>query len=180
MGLAHDREQRRLAHVRKADQPHVRQQLQLQRHVPHFPGKPGLCKARDLPGRGRKVHVSPAAPAAFRRNEGFSIGHVVHEASRFGVADQGSPRHTDLEIVAILAGAAFPLAVRAVGSGVFSLIAEVHQGRHVIVREKDNASAPAAVSAVRAAGRDVLFPVEGDRTVPALSGVQVDPRFVNK
>ena len=180
MRLAHHGEKRRLAHIRKADQAHVRQQLQLQGHVAHLAREPGLGKARDLPGRGREVHVPPAAAAAFGRHEGLAVGHVVHQAAGFRVTDQGSPRHPNLEIGAVLAGTALSLTVGPVGSRVFSLVAEVHQGRHVIIRDKDNASAPAAVTAVRSAGRNIFFSVERDGTVAAFSGVQVDSRFVNK
>ena len=104
----------------------------------------------------------------------------MHQAAGFRIPDQGASRNPNLQIGSVLSRAAFALTVRSVGGSVFSLIAEVHQGRHVIIRNKDNASAAAAVSAVRSASRDIFFSVERDRTVSALSGVQMDSRFVNK
>ena len=104
----------------------------------------------------------------------------MHQAAGLRIPDQGASRNPNLQIGSVLSRAAFALAVRAVGGSVFSLITEVHQGRHIIIRDKDNASATAAVSSVRTAGRDVFFSVERDRTVSALSGVQVDSCFINK
>ena len=48
------------------------------------------------------------------------------------------------------------------------------------VHLKDDAAAPAAVTAVRSAGRHILLPVEGHRAVSAVAGADGDLRGINK
>ena len=82
--------------------------------------------------------------------------------------------------LAVLAGLAAALAVHAVGRHIFALVAEVHQGGHVVVHLQDDGAAVAAVAAVGAAGGHVFLPVEGHRAVAAVAGPDGDPRFINK
>ena len=72
LGPADHAEQGGLAHVGKAHQPHIGQQLQLQHNLPALTGQAGLGKAGDLAGGGGKVLVAPAAPAAPAQDKGRS------------------------------------------------------------------------------------------------------------
>ena len=71
LGRADGRNDGALAHVRKAHQAHVRNQLQLQTHLQLLALSAGLRKFRDL-ARGRgKMHVAPAAAPAAGHHHGL-------------------------------------------------------------------------------------------------------------
>ena len=180
MRLAHDRQQRGLAHVRKADEAHVREELQFQRDVVALAGQAGLGKAWHLARRRGKVQVAPAAAAALCRDPVFPVGHVVHDGAGGRVAHEGAARHLDIQGVAVLAVAALAHAVCAVAGHIFALVAKVHERGHVVVHDKDHVAPASAVAAVGAARRDILLPVEGHRAVAALAGVDADARFIHK
>ena len=167
-------EQRGLTHVGEAHQPHISQQLQLQHHLAALAGIASLGKAGDLPGGGGEVLVAPAAPAAPAEDEGGVIRHIVDDLLGGGVPDDGAPGDPQDQVCAVSAGAALAASVCAVGGGVLALIAEVHQGGHMVVHCDHHVAAPAAVAAVRAAGGHIFFPVEGDHAVAAVAGADGD------
>ena len=167
-------EQRGLTHVGEAHQPHIGQQLQLQHHLAALAGIASLGKAGDLPGGGGEVLVAPAAPAAPAEDEGGVIRHIVDDLLGGGVPDDGAPGDPQDQVCAVSAGAALAASVCAVGGGVLALIAEVHQGGHMVVHCDHHVAAPAAVAAVRAAGGHIFFPVEGDHAVAAVAGADGD------
>ena len=126
------------------------------------------------------IAVAPAAPAPPAEDEGLAAAHVGHNLAGFGLPDQGAPGDVDGEGLAVPAGLPAPLAVGAVSGGIFALIAEVHQGGHMVVHLEDDGAAPAAVAAVGAACGDVFLPVEGDGAVAAGAGFDRDFCFINK
>ena len=69
--LGHHRQQRALAHVREADETHIRQQLQLEQDRVALARQTGLGKARHLPRRGETSTASEAAqePASSETSE---------------------------------------------------------------------------------------------------------------
>ena len=104
----------------------------------------------------------------------------MHDGAAVCVAQKRPARDAQDDALAVLAGAALALAVLAVPGDEFALVAEVHQGGHVAVGLKDDVPAAAAVAAVRPAGRNVFFAVEGHRPVPALTGADFYGYLVNK
>ena len=180
VGLADHTEQRAFAHIGKAHQTHVRQQLQLQHHIVALAGQARLGKAGNLTGGGGEMLVAPAAPAALAQHIGGIVGHVLDDLAALGVAHQRAPGHTDGQALAVLAGLAAALTVHAVAGHIFALVAEVHQRGHVVVHLQDDGAAVAAVAAVGAAGGDVLLPMERHRAVAAIAGPNGDPRLINK
>ena len=180
MGLGHHGEQRGFAYVGKANQAHIRQELQLQGDIMALSREAGLCKAGHLPGGGGEVHVAPAAPAALGGGPIRAVGHVVHDGAGLGIPDQGASGDPDAQGLAVLAVAALAHAVLAVAGHVLALEAKVHQGRHVVVHGEDDIAAAAAVSPVRATGRDVFFPMKGHSPVSALAGVNGNADLIRK
>ena len=168
LGLGYHGEQRGLAHVGEAHQPHVRQQLQFQDDIMGLAGESRLGKAGHLPGGSGEVAVAPAAPTAFAEDIGLAARHVLHDLAGLCVPHQRAPWNLDDQICAVLAGLPGPLAVGAVASHVLALVAEVHQGGHIVIHLQNDGAAPAAVAAVRPAGSHIFFPVKGHGTVAAV------------
>ena len=159
LGPAHHAEEGGLAHVGKAHQPHVGQQLQLQNDLPGLAGVARLGEAGHLTGGGGEVLVAPAPPAALTEDEGLVPGDVLDDLLGLRVPDDGAPGDLQDQIGPVLAGAALAGAVHAVFRHILALIAEVHEGGHVVVGHHHHVAAPAAVAPVGAAGRHVLLPV---------------------
>ena len=180
LGLGDHAEEGGLAHVGEADEAHVRKELQLQDDIVALAGEARLGEAGDLAGGGGEMHIAPAAPASLTEDVGLGGGHILDDLAGLGVPHQGAPGDPDHEVLAVLAGFPGALAVHAVGGHVFALVAEVHQGGHVVIHLQDDAAAPAAVAAVRAAGGHVFLPVEGHDAVTAVAGLHGDPGLVDE
>src|SRR5699024_6830511 len=123
---------------------------------------------------GGEVLVAPAPPAALTEDEGLVPGDVLDDLLGLRVPDDGAPGDLQDQIGPVLAGAALAGAVHAVFRHIFALIAEVHEGGHVVVGHHHHVAAPAAVAPVGAAGRHVLLPVEGDHPVAPVAGAHGD------
>src|SRR5580700_656667 len=59
-------------------------------------------------------------------------------------------------------------------------VLKVEQGRHALVDLEDDAAATPAVATRGTAERPIFFAQERNRSVAALAGLNVDPRFVDK
>ncbi len=112
--LGHHAQQRALAHVGKAHQSHVREQLQLEHDVVALAGQTRLGKARHLTRRRREVLVAPAAAPAAAEHIRLGIGHVLDDLVCLRVADERPARDADHQILSGLAGLAAALAIHAV------------------------------------------------------------------
>ena len=73
MGLADHAQERGLAHVGEANQTHVGQELQLQKHVQTLAGQARLGEAGHLAGRGGEMLVAPAALTALAENVRLTV-----------------------------------------------------------------------------------------------------------
>ena len=173
-------DERGFSHIGKADEPHVRNQLQLKLHLQLLAGQAGLCKARYLPcGRG-EVHVAPAALASLCHHHGLICGDIGNDKAAFSLLHQRAARHTDDKVLRIFAVAARAAAVLAARRRIFSLIAKIHQGGEIRVCHKHDAAAAPAVAPIRPAGRHILFPVERDGAVAASACLQKYSCCINK
>ena len=106
LGPADHAEQGGLAHVGKAHQPHVGQQLQLQHNLPALTGQAGLGEAGDLAGGGGKVLVAPSAPAAPAQDKGGLVRHIPDDLAGGGIPDDGATGHLEEQVLPVPAGAA--------------------------------------------------------------------------
>ena len=80
-----------LAHIGEAHEPHVGQELELQQYGVLLAGQARLGEAGDLAGGGGEVLVAPAAAAAAAGHVVLAGGHVVHDGTAVGVAQQRAP-----------------------------------------------------------------------------------------
>ena len=179
-GFADHAEEGGFAHVGEAHQTNVRQQFQLQHHVVALSGQTALGKAGGLAGGGGKMGVAPAALAATAEDIGLAAGHVLDNFVGFGVPDQGAPGNADDQGLSVLAAFALACAVHAVFCYILALVAEVHQGGEIVIHLKDDVAAVTAVAAVRAAGGNIFFTVEGYAAVAAVAGLYGDAGLVHK
>ena len=92
----------------------------------------------------------------------------------------GAPGYVDDQGFSPLAGHFPAHAVDTCLSSVLSLIAEVQQGGHIVVDPQDDAAAVTAVTAVRAAGCHIFFPVEGHGTIAAATAADCNSNFIYK
>ena len=179
-GCADGRDEGGLAHIGEADQAHISDQLQLQRHLDVLAGHTGLSKLGDLAGRRCKMCVAIAAAAALCDGDGGVVGQVRNDQPALRVLDHGAQRHLDDEVLGILAVAEACAALAALVGGVLALITEVHQSGEVVVHDEDDVAAPAAVAAVRAASGHELLTMEAHCAVAALAGMEPDGGDVDK
>ena len=175
-----DGEQCGFAHVGEAYQTYVRQQLQLQNHVPLLPLQPGLGKPGNLPGGGGVVGIAPAPTTAPGNDKVLAGGHIHDDLTGLGIPDNGAPGHVDDEIFAPFAGHFPTHAVDTGGCLILALIAEVQQSGQVVVDVEHHAAAMTAVAAVGAAGGNVFFPVEGHGAVAAPSADDRNANLIYK
>ena len=145
-----------------------------------FPGHTGLCEFGDLAGGRGKMHIAPAALAALGDHHGLIARNIRDHQAGFGFLHQRAAGHLDDKIRGIFAGAALCAAILPIFGVVLALIAEVHQGRQVIIRLKHHIAAAAAIAAIGAAGCHKLFAVKTDRAVAALACVYPNGCNINK
>ena len=124
--------------------------------------------------------VAPAALTALCDNIRLVAGNILNYCTGLLVADNGTAGNSYDKILAVLAGLEMALTVNAVGCHIFTLIAEVHKGGHIIVGNEDNVAASAAVTAVGTARSDILLAMESDGAVAALTGNEGNCCFIYK
>ena len=153
-------QQRGLADVRETDEADIRQQLQLQTNLQLLSRHSRLRKPWGLTGRGRKVHIAPAAAAALCCDKRLGIRQILDDLSALRIAQNRAARHTNDQIFAVLAGAALASALLARLCLILSLVSKIHQSRQVVIYLKNDGATAAAVAAVRAAGCNILLTVK--------------------
>ena len=123
---------------------------------------PRLALEREpgrLAPRAREGRVTEAAAAAGRGHEPGADADQVGQHLAVGGLDLGPVRHRDDQIRAVGPGAVGALPLTAVAGPAHRAAVEVQQGGRTRVHLEDHVAAPAAVSAVRAAQRLELLPV---------------------
>ena len=132
-----DGQDRRLADVREAHQPDVRDGLQLQRDLDGLALLAGLGELRRLPRRRGEMRVAEAAaPAADEDAPDARLVQVEQQLARRALAHDRSRRHFDHDVRARAPRPAAGRAVHAVFGGELAVVAEVHQRVHPVGRQK--------------------------------------------
>ena len=126
------------------------------------------------------MRVAVAAAAALCDGDGGVVGQVRDDQPALRVLDHGAQRHLDDEVFGILAVAEACAALAALGGSVLALVAEVHQGGKMIVRHKDDVTAAAAITAVRAASGHELLTMEAHCAIAALARMEPDGGDIDK
>src|SRR5262252_4396800 len=174
-------QQRRLTRVGRADQPHIRHQLELQAEPALLPSPPWLRHLRRLIDRALEVRVAPTAlPACRRKGFGRSDIEISQHNARLVVGHhraggdcqpQVRPGTTGLSAAGPrLAVFSPPLTPAGIGA----------QRGYIRSRHDDDRAATTPVAAVWAAPRHIGLPPERDSAAATAPGADADPRRVYK
>ena len=158
--LADYRYKRGFAHVRKAYQPYVRQQLKLKRNIKLLARVAFFGKSRHLSCRGGKMLVAPAAVSALCDNDRLTVRYIGDNPAGFRVLHKRADRHRNHKVGRAFSGASSRPSALTRRRGVFALIPEIRERGKIAVSLENNISAPAAVTAVRSSGSNIFFSVE--------------------
>ena len=105
---------------------------------------------------------------------------LAEHLARVRVADARAGRHAHVQVAPLAAVHLPALAVRAALGPVAAPVAEVDEGVQVLVGDQPDAAAVATVAAVRPAARDELLAPEARNPVAAITGLDLDSRFVDE
>ena len=172
-----DREQRRLARIGEAHQPHVGQHLQFEDERAFLPLLTRLGVARRLIRGTLEMPVAQTAPAAPEQHEPLAVGR--HLAHRFGgrgpvlaledALGDRAQRNRNHDVAGVLARRTRPGAVLAVLGELVALVFEVDECPVLLVALQDDAAALAAVTAVGTAERHEFLAAEMRRAAAAVT-----------
>ena len=181
LGVTGHGQKRRFADVGESDKADVRDHFQLQEKFQRSRGLSGLGIFGRLHCRRRVMHIAVSASAAFQDQIFPAVaGHIRDHFAACGFPDDGPLGHLDDHVLALFAGASALLAGFTVLSLVFADVAEIRQGVETLVHFENDASAVAAVAAVRTARRDIFFSAKRYVSVAAFSAAHDDLRFIYK
>ena len=166
------RDQRRLAGVRKADDPGVGDHLQIEEQDALRAYGPRLRLARRLVRRGGEHRVAACAtPPGGDHYFMLRRGQVGDEIGPFLGADHRAGRHADQEILPVAAGLVRTFSVAAAIRGEIPAVAEGVQPLDRGIAQQEDRPAGAAVPAVRAATRHEFLAPEADASIaPSATG----------
>ena len=167
--------------VRQAQHADVRQQHQLQLQIAFFARRPHrLLTRRTVNGRF-KTGVAQAVPAALRHHQLLLMPRQVTQRFAGALIDHArADRHFNHDIFAAFAGTVAALTVLSTLGAERFLETIVDQRVEVFVSQQVDITAVAAVTAVRAAFRDIFFTTEADATITAITCDNQNCRFINK
>ena len=172
------REERRLAGVRQADEGGVGEQLQSQLDRALLPGHADLGEARRLPRRPREALVPAPTGPALRDDDACTGMREVRDEALLLVEDLRADGHREHRLLPV-GPVREPAAAGAALAGAEPLVrADAGEVAAARVGDEDDVAAPAAVTAVGAAFRDVLLAPEVDRAVAAAAGDHRQPRSI--
>ncbi len=137
--------------------------------------------ARGAVGAGLKSGVAQPALAATRDQQTLAVAH--HIADQLGgvrVRNEGAERRFDDQIRTVFAKPIFARAALPVARPVQPRIAKIRQRVEAAVGAQINATAVAAVAAVRAALGPELFPQKTQAAIAPLDGTDPKGCFVNE
>ena len=125
--------------------------------------------------------VSPASSPAFQKRTCFTrLIHVSDNPAGFVIINHRTHRYLNQQVVTAPAGTAVRFSVFAVLCRVLAPETEIKKRVHVLVCIKQNIPAVSAVSAIGTAVDHEFFPVEGRRSVSAVSCFRGDPDTIDK
>ena len=175
------RDERRLAHVGKADETNIGKQLQFQSDDSLLPRATALEVSRRPIGGRREVDIASTALASAGREKAVAVDAQIRQQLRSRVVvHHGAGGHAQDHVLAALAVAILVRTALARWRPVFVAIAKVEQRGQSFVHFEDHAAAVAAVAARGSALWDVLLSAKGDRAIAAVTAVDADARLVDE
>ena len=120
-------------------------------------------------------------PAAFGDHQALTVlGHITHRLAGALIDDASPYRYLHRYVFTAFTGTVTALTVLPALSAERLLKTVVDQGVEVFVRLKPDVAAVTAVTAVRAASRDIFFAAEANATIAAIACYDQDRCFINK
>ena len=164
-------DERGFPYTGKTQKSDISQHLQLEAQLLFFPRLPFFRIERRTDSRRREMRISAAAMPALD-NERFLpiLRHIRQKFAGLIVIDHRPERHLDEDIFRILTEHFLCPAIRTGFGCEFSMTAEIDQRIQVAIRLDKDRAALAAITARRAAARDILLTAEGNHPVPARAG----------
>jgi hypothetical protein len=131
-------------------------------------------------GGGEAGVAAAAATRASNQEPLPRRGEVVQLLSRIGVIDHRADRRLELNRLPLVPGAVAALAVASALGLMLRVESEMKKGILVLTGDQVDIAAAAAIAAAGTSVRDILLPPKSETAIPAVSGLYVDPDFVNK
>lgn len=127
------------------------------------------------------MHIAQTALSAVQHGDfGVVAGEVCDDLAGFIVTDDGTLRHADHQILAVLSVHALSAALFAGRCHITGFVTEVLQSVEALIDFEDNVSASAAVAAVGTAGRHIELSAEGNVSVAALAALDENFCYICK
>src|SRR5690606_26446127 len=170
-----------LADVGKAEQAHVRHQLELEPQRLLLPGRAGLGPARGTLGGGGEVAVAPAAAATLGDDDAL-VGprHFDERVAGLGVEHHRAERQPNFDVLARPAVAVLALAGGAGLGADDPNVLQVVQGRPARVTDQHDVATPAPIAPGGTAERKELLAPEGHAAVAAAARFHPQLTFVDE
>ena len=179
--LGHNRQKSRFSRIRHADKPDVGNHFQPQPDPAFFARPARFGITRRLIDRRLELRIAAAAVAAFGNHIKLTgLNHV--DNYRFAVIGNNlrPDRNLDDNVVAFGSGLVRTHAVLTARRLKVLVIAKVDQRIQILNRFKINAAAFAAVTAVRPAKLDILFPAERNAAGTAVARLHENLSLIQK
>ena len=180
MGRGQRPQHRRLAGVRRPDQAHVGDQLEVEENLQLLTFEPWLRVVGSVARRALEVDVASSAGAATRSHHTRAGAIEVGDQRPLGVERDRADGHFEDEVGRAAAGLAPAGAVSARLSVPSPPLCVQGQVADVVGGFEDYRSAAAAVPAVGAASRGVWLTAERSRAFAAMTAAHGDPGGVDE
>jgi hypothetical protein len=162
--------ERRLPYAWKSEQPHIRQELQLQPEFALLPRLAGLGEPGSLVGGSGKSGISLSAATAAQQDHPLPrFGQIRQHLVGFTISDNGTRRNRNNQVFSVGAMPVLPHPVNASTSFLMGPLPKVQESGKAWRNLKDYVTTLAAVTAVRPSLRDKLLPPEGDAPSAAVT-----------
>ena len=126
------------------------------------------------------MNIAPAAFAALCGNKALDFAHISHNRAGVCLLDYRSARNFDFKVGALFTVASAAFAALAVLSGVFPFVSEVGKRCKIVIDNKNNVAAFAAVAAVGSARGNIFFSVKRNGTCAAVACLDFYFSSINK
>ena len=141
-----------------------------------------VCRLpRRTVGAAFEMNITQTVRSAARHQQLLAVRH--HLADEFlgvGVEHTRPDRYTDVDALALVPGHLPPHAILSTLGAMMALMPEIDQRVQAAVGYKEDMAAIAAITAVRTALRDELLTAKTDTAVPAVAGLDLDNRLIDK
>ncbi len=173
--------QTRLAGVRQPQKADIRQQHQLHVQCAALARGPVGRLPRRTVGTALEMDVAQAMSATARHQQLVAVRHhLADELLGVGIEYARPDRHADVDTLALVPGHLPPHAILPALGAVMALMAEIDQRIEATVGHQEHMTTVTTVTAIRAAFGNKLLAAKTYAAVPAVAGLDLDNRLIDK